>query len=177
MGREIKRVSLKFDWFERHGNKTWEGYLLDEIECPLCSGTGRNVNDTNECKECYGEGKTCPTVEPLKDYGDENGPMDFIWILLREDAQLPESFVEVISQLRKDSRFRSSPAHSSPAQLQLQPSKEPLYFAEADDRSSLLAMDPHDEFEASIDTLRYVANAGYSEQINALEIILAKEIY
>jgi len=73
MGREVKRVHLDFDMFEREGAETWKGYLLDQIECPLCKGTGKNLKD-KKCPLCYGDGKATPTIEPPKSWDDkENG--------------------------------------------------------------------------------------------------------
>lgn len=73
MGREIKRIDINWDWFEKKGNKTWEGYLLDnEVTCPLCEGTGKGKG-TWGCVQCYGEGKVRLKVEPPKGYGNESG--------------------------------------------------------------------------------------------------------
>lgn len=68
MGREIKRIHINFDLFEREGNTTWKGYLLDEIECPLCKGVGRTLDKQNECVLCYGVGKVSPVIEPPTGY-------------------------------------------------------------------------------------------------------------
>jgi len=73
MGREVKRVHLDFDMFEREGAETWKGYLLDSIECPLCKGTGKTLKD-KICPLCYGEGKATPNIEPPKSWDEkENG--------------------------------------------------------------------------------------------------------
>ena len=75
MGREVKIVHIDFDLFERGGkNKdTWKGYILPQIQCPLCKGIGKNLKK-KECPVCYGEGKVSPTIEPPKSWDDkENG--------------------------------------------------------------------------------------------------------
>jgi len=72
MGREIKRIHIDFDLFERDGHTTWKGYLLDEIECPLCKGTKKTLSD-KRCPQCYGEGTCIPNVEPTSGYDKENG--------------------------------------------------------------------------------------------------------
>jgi hypothetical protein len=68
MGRNVKRIDLKFDWFERAKlgivEKTWKGYIIDlEIICPLCNGDGKNLEGEN-CPLCYGEKRITPQVEP-----------------------------------------------------------------------------------------------------------------
>lgn len=80
MGREVKIVDLKFDWYEKtKGGKegqwaeTWFGYILDEIKCQACDGTGKNKKG-KDCVICYGGGKAHPRIEPPKSYDDdENG--------------------------------------------------------------------------------------------------------
>jgi len=73
MGREVKRVHMDFDMFEREGDETWKGYLLDDIECLLCKGKKKNLKG-KECPLCYGEGTVRLTVEPPKSLDDkENG--------------------------------------------------------------------------------------------------------
>jgi len=50
MGREVKRVSMDFDWYEKTKDdkgraKTWKGYILQIMTiCPLCDGD-RNRQD------------------------------------------------------------------------------------------------------------------------------------
>lgn len=86
MGREIKRVPISFDWFEKtkdennHGN-TWKGYLLDGIECPLCNGSGVNLKK-EECSLCYGDEIVYPEFHPPSGNGwqmwetcSEGGPI------------------------------------------------------------------------------------------------------
>ena len=73
MGREIKRIHIEWDWFERKGHDTWEGYLLDEITCPLCEGSGKDHTGKKKCIQCYGEGKDNPQIEPMKGWGEESG--------------------------------------------------------------------------------------------------------
>lgn len=74
MGREVKIVHMDFDLFERGKEKdTWEGYILDEIECPLCKGECKNLKG-KECPVCYGEGKVSPEIEVPKSWDEkENG--------------------------------------------------------------------------------------------------------
>lgn len=63
-GREVKKVSLDFEWFRLDGNtKVWEGYILNEIKCFLCKGKGKN-SKKKECPLCYGEGSVSPIIEP-----------------------------------------------------------------------------------------------------------------
>jgi hypothetical protein len=67
MGREVKRVDMDFDWFERttkdlkHAH-TWIGYVMDAIPCPLCKGSGKSLMG-KQCCLCYGEGTTRPHIE------------------------------------------------------------------------------------------------------------------
>lgn len=77
MGREVKVVDLKFDWFEKtkggeEGNwaETWFGFILDTIECKACDGTGKNKKG-KDCVVCYGEGKAQPRIEPPKSWDDD----------------------------------------------------------------------------------------------------------
>lgn len=78
MGREVKRVSLDFDWYETHCKKdkkfsdTWQGYLFDlNIVCFLCHGKGTNIKG-KECPLCLGMKSINPTFEPPKDYDEKN---------------------------------------------------------------------------------------------------------
>lgn len=68
MGREVRRIDLRWDWFERKGKDTWAGYLLPSQICPLCEGSGKALNG-KECIQCYGEGKDKPNIEPIKGEG------------------------------------------------------------------------------------------------------------
>lgn len=77
MGREVKIVSLDFDWFDTHKDKkgkwseTWKGYTFDlDIVCFLCDGKGVNFED-KECPLCCGEKKITPKFEPPKSLDDE----------------------------------------------------------------------------------------------------------
>ncbi len=68
MGREVKRIDLDFDWFEKTTGKdghsrTWFGYILDAIPCKLCDGKGRTTKGKN-CPLCYGEKQAYPRIEP-----------------------------------------------------------------------------------------------------------------
>ena len=72
MGREIKRIHVDFDLFERKAKAKWKGYLLDSITCSLCEGTGKTLNNKS-CGLCRGEGEYQLRVEPYKGYGEESG--------------------------------------------------------------------------------------------------------
>lgn len=69
MGREVKRVHIDFDWFEKKSKpnedsgwaETWYGYVLEPIKCMLCDGSGKNLKG-KECPGCY-DGKVYPRVE------------------------------------------------------------------------------------------------------------------
>jgi hypothetical protein len=68
MGREVKRIDLEFDWFERTREykpafKVWFGYILDDVACKACDEKGKTIND-KECPLCYGSGKVAPILEP-----------------------------------------------------------------------------------------------------------------
>lgn len=97
MGREVKRVHIDFDWFETAKNlrghtKTWYGYLLDSIDCELCRGTGKNSKG-KRCPDCYGEGKSCPKIEPPKGWNDnENGFQ--IWENVSEGSPVSPVFLK-----------------------------------------------------------------------------------
>ena len=67
MGREVKRVDFKFDWFERttkdkKHSDTWFGYIMESVPCKLCDSTGKNLKGET-CPLCYGERTVCPYVE------------------------------------------------------------------------------------------------------------------
>ncbi len=79
MGREVKIVSLDFDWFEKTKgdepwSETWKGYVLQmPLQCFLCDGKGKNKKG-KECPLCRGDGKITPRFEPPKSiFDDENG--------------------------------------------------------------------------------------------------------
>ena len=68
MGREVKRVDLKFNWFEKTKDekdwrkKIWFGYLLNiATPCQLCE-EGKIGKDN--CPLCYGEKYVQLDVEP-----------------------------------------------------------------------------------------------------------------
>lgn len=97
MGREVKIVSLDFDWFETHKNKngkwseTWKGYIFDlDLVCFLCDGKGVN-SKVKKCPLCYGEKKISPTFEPPKSWNDkENGYQ--IWQDVSEGSPISPVF-------------------------------------------------------------------------------------
>lgn len=76
MGREVKRVDLDFDWYEKTakptslGNKwgeTWFGYILDSYTyCALCNGEKKKEQS---CRLCYGEGFIHHRIEPPEGKG------------------------------------------------------------------------------------------------------------
>jgi len=67
MGREVKRIHLDWDFFEREEQGTWKGYIMDPIKCLLCGGSGKNLKGKT-CPQCDGEEKVYPQVEPPKYY-------------------------------------------------------------------------------------------------------------
>lgn len=93
MGREVKRVHIDFDLFEREGQTTWEGYLLDAIKCLLCDGTKKTLKG-KDCPSCYGEGEVSPKVEPPKgwDIGKTNGYQ--IWQDVSEGGPVSPVFLK-----------------------------------------------------------------------------------
>lgn len=103
MGREVKRVHIDFDWYEKTLKKsklssnyyadTWEGYLLDEIKCPLCNGTGKNTKG-KRCPECYGEGKTNPRIEPPEGHDFHNTRGYQIWQTVSEGGPVSPVFLK-----------------------------------------------------------------------------------
>ena len=79
MGREIKRVHINFDLYERiqknekEGKRDltpWKGYILDEVECPLCESSGKTLKN-KECPLCDGSKKVSPVIEPPTGFGKE----------------------------------------------------------------------------------------------------------
>lgn len=58
MGRQVKRMTLGFDWFEKSPGEIWWGYLLGPTPCQSCEGAG------SSCVVCEGEGICYPKVEP-----------------------------------------------------------------------------------------------------------------
>jgi len=93
MGREIKRVHIDFDLFEREGHTTWKGYLLDEIECPLCKGSGKNLKK-KQCPICYGDGKVSPKVEPPIGYDWEKSDGYQVWQDVSEGGPVSPVFLK-----------------------------------------------------------------------------------
>ena len=93
MGREVKRVHIDFDLFEREGATTWEGYLMDDVECLLCNGTKKNLKG-KECPVCYGEGRVSPEVKPPTgyDWGKTNGYQ--IWQDVSEGGPVSPVFLK-----------------------------------------------------------------------------------
>jgi len=65
MGREVKRVDLKFNWYEKtvKSRKTaWYGYILDSaVWCKLCDN---GKIDGEYCPLCYGEKYINLRLEP-----------------------------------------------------------------------------------------------------------------
>lgn len=65
MGREVKRVDLRFNWYEKtvkSGKTTWFGYILDcAYPCQLCDN-GKIKEET--CPLCFGEKYTDVRIEP-----------------------------------------------------------------------------------------------------------------
>src|SRR3990167_9639417 len=99
MGREVKIVSLDFDWFETHKVKgkmsewseTWKGYLYDlDLICFLCDGKGVNSKD-KRCPMCDGERKLCPEFEPPKSWNDEENGYQ-IWQNVSEGSPISPVF-------------------------------------------------------------------------------------
>ena len=95
MGREIKRVHINFDLFERiQKNRKlvpWKGYILDEVICPLCEGTGKSLKN-NECTLCYGDKKVSPIIEPSKGYDKEEGYQ--VWEDVSEGSPVSPVFLK-----------------------------------------------------------------------------------
>jgi hypothetical protein len=61
MGREVKRVSLDFDW---PLNKTWHGYLnpYNSCECPYCEGSGYSLGARELQNQWYGRSHFDPSM-------------------------------------------------------------------------------------------------------------------
>ena len=98
MGRNVKRVHVDFDWFEKTSKdggwaENWKGYIMDEIECPLCDGTGITTSGT-QCPVCYGEGKTNPRIEPPKGYDFEKTDGYQIWQDVSEGSPISPVFLK-----------------------------------------------------------------------------------
>jgi len=109
MGREVKRISLEFDWYERKGHDTWKGYLLDEITCPLCEGSELSHDGVKRCVLCYGAGKVCPKVEPEHGEGyqvwqdvSEGGPVSPVFL---KPIDLAHWMVENDDSVTRDTTF------------------------------------------------------------------------
>jgi hypothetical protein len=97
MGREVKIVSLDFDWFETQKeedeiwSKTWEGYLFEqEFNCFLCGGSGNNSKG-KECPLCFGDGKITPRFEPPKSWDDKRNGFQ-IWQDVSEGSPISPVF-------------------------------------------------------------------------------------
>lgn len=93
MGREVKRVHIDFDLFEREGRTTWKGYLMDEIKCVLCNGSGKTLSD-KKCPLCYGEGTVRPVVEPPKGFDFEKTEGYQIWQNVSEGGPVSPVFLK-----------------------------------------------------------------------------------
>ncbi len=93
MGREVKRVHIDFDMFEREKDGTWKGYLLDRIECPLCEGTKKNLKD-KACPVCYSEGEVSPTIEPPTGWDLEKTSGYQIWQDVSEGGPVSPVFLK-----------------------------------------------------------------------------------
>lgn len=65
MGYEVKRVHKYFRW---PLGELWDGYLLENVLCPICDHFGKDES----CPLCSGYGKVDPFVEPPKGYGDDS---------------------------------------------------------------------------------------------------------
>jgi hypothetical protein len=97
MSREVRRVDLNFDWFERYKlnggrfSKTWKGFVLDtKLECFLCNGTGTNLK--NEiCSLCEGQKYIVPRFEPPKHWDDKKNGFQ-IWEDVSEGSPVSPVF-------------------------------------------------------------------------------------
>lgn len=94
MGREVKRIHINFDLFEREGHTTWEGYLLDEIKCLLCKGSKKTLKGDKDCPLCYGCGKVSPTIEPPKGYDFQKTDGYQIWQDVSEGGPVSPVFLK-----------------------------------------------------------------------------------
>ena len=92
MGREVKRIHIDFDLFERE-DKHWKGYLLGEVDCISCDGTGKNLKEKT-CPSCYGECKSTPTIEPPKGYDFEKSDGYQIWEDVSEGSPVSPVFMK-----------------------------------------------------------------------------------
>ena len=97
MGREVKIVSLDFDWYESHnreGDKwaeTWKGYLFDyDLVCFLCEEKKVNLKG-KDCPLCDGEGKLAPRFEPPKEWDDKKNGYQ-IWEDVSEGSPVSPVF-------------------------------------------------------------------------------------
>lgn len=90
MGREIKRVDLNFNWFEKTKDKDWEdkiwfGYLIKvAVPCELCDATGL-INDET-CHLCWRERYVNLELEPPKGNGWQ------MWETTSEDSPISPVF-------------------------------------------------------------------------------------
>lgn len=95
MGREVKRIHIKFDLFERIEKdgklSPWKGYILDEIVCPLCDGTGKTLNK-KECPQCDGTKFVSPMVGPAEGFGKDKGYQ--IWEDVSEGSPVSPVFLD-----------------------------------------------------------------------------------
>ena len=94
MGREVKRIHKDFDLFEREGNTTWKGYLMDEVQCPLCNGTGKMLNKNKRCCLCYGDKTVAPVIEPAEGYDFEETDGYQIWQDVSEGGPVSPVFLK-----------------------------------------------------------------------------------
>jgi len=95
MGREVKRIHIDFDLFERgkEESNTWKGYLLDVIKCLLCNGTKKNLKGKT-CPLCYGDGEVHPKLEPAKGYDWEKTNGYQIWQDVSEGGPMSPVFLK-----------------------------------------------------------------------------------
>lgn len=95
MGREVKRIHIDFDLFERGSEEsdTWKGYLLDEVKCLLCNNKKKNLKG-KECPLCYGEGTVSPQVGPPKGYDWEKTNGYQIWQDVSEGGPVSPVFLK-----------------------------------------------------------------------------------
>lgn len=93
MGREIKRIHIDFDLFEREGATTWKGYLLDAIKCPLCDGSKKSLKGKS-CPLCWGEGEVSPVIEPSKGYDFEKTDGYQVWQDVSEGGPVSPVFMK-----------------------------------------------------------------------------------
>jgi len=97
MGREVKRVALNFNWFEKtkdtdHISKIWFGYLIEvAVPCQLCD-EGKIGEDY--CRLCWGDKYVGFTIEPPEGVGwqmwedtSEGSPISPVFKTAEELAQ------------------------------------------------------------------------------------------